>query len=1133
MQTQNPHFTMHHRHIACAAFLLLFTLYSSLFLHAQQVLHPTNLAATGTAQPPAPPIPIVTTTATTAPADDEVVELSPFLVTSRRDDSYTTLDTTSGSRIRTDLRDTAASISPFSAQFLQDIGASTLEDILAYGANIETDLGDNDPGFENSAAVNSALGNVNAFRIRGMSMTTAVDFVESSIPQNFYNIDRAEISSGPNSILFGTGQPGGMVTLTSKRANPQRNILKITNEFGTWNNTGDAWNYYQATIDYNLVLIPKTFAFRVMGLYQDGGNNSWRKWQANRDKRLNPAITFKPWKNTTISATYETGQRREPVAYQLNASDNLLAWLLNSNDPANPRPIQNIFNGPNGAGTPFYGITGKINNSADLNTSPYIVLVDNNDTLYDARMTLTTRGYLQTSNAAGTTYGQGEVRLPFKYSPIAYSVAGPAAVRNNKFDRYQFVIDQAAGPVNLQLGYYHNKVSAIAYGPTTWDIGLEGDPNAYISTYDWIPNGASAVKNPYVNQLYMEDFWGRRTGSSSNDVLRLSAEYTLNLKNWGRHRIIANLEHSYQENLNANYQEIIVDQQGRAIVNPDTPVGKNPTLNPAEYPNTTNPSNIPKNYGNSLWRRHYVTEGDFSTYYDSSWNTPMPPFTLNGRTFHSQYAFDDSDYPYHTRRQNDSLTLALQSYWLKDRLVTILGGRVDKVTLKREDYSDYIDNTTDPRLYGNGGQMAWHEHYFDGKWTKAPMKTPFTYNAGIVYHLADALSLYANTSSNRAAPDYAVLNTLPTTAPTDKTPWNALPTGAEPPQRVGRTLEAGIMYIVPGSKNLSLRLTYFDTASLHETVGRNSNDIKNSANNLMAIYTAFHQISPQLPSASQMTDAQFDAIYGNSTAASYYPYTIGLQDSYSKGFEAEITSQPLKNLTLRLTMSYTTRENQNMFSDVCDFYNANIPVWMRIANPALNGGRSYTIVDATGNESDLYRDILIPLIYGAGGIRDNLNNLAYKQSGVGGSRPLKFNLTARYNIPNNLLKGLAIGGGVRYLDQVRMAPAKSVQSNVSPVTPEDDPMSLLFDPNIYSGVKGMDKGSSLLFYDAFVSYKRKILNGRTNLTIQLNVKNLFNNYVVTTGQRAATSLDTGEVAFLRRLYVNAPRTIRLSATFDF
>jgi len=1029
------------------------------------------------------------------------------------------MNTASGSRIKTDLRDTAASISPFTDQFLADIGASTIDDALTYGANIEADYGDTDQGFENAASVNTAMGNTNAYRIRGMGMSTAVDFVESSLPQDLYNIDRAEISSGPNSILFGTGSPGGMVTLTSKRANLNRNTFKVTNEFGVWNNIGSSWGYYRANMDYNVLLMPKKMAFRVTGLYQDGAANSWRKWQAIRDRRINPTITFRPWKNTTINLLYETGRRKEPVVYALNASDQLLGWLKAGTVTHGAWPdryILDSFNPPaaNRPGTDVIGQLGANNN--------YFVLIDNDATMYN---------FLQAFQSRAGTASQTEMRLDPNLSSPFYSTSGPNAIRNQRFDRYQLVIDQRLGGLNLQLGYYHNKNNATARGPTTWDIALRGDPNGYINTIEGLAAGASSIKNPYANRLYMEDFWGYRVGMARNDVIRLQAEYTLNLKRWGRHRIIGNLEHSSQENLKANYQEIIVDEKGYAIRTPDTPVGKNRVSTP-DFTSATPPAN----YGNSLIRRHYVDEGNFNTYYDSTWSTPMPSFNMNGHTYHSQYAFDNSDNPAHTKRQIDSITAAIQSYWFQDRLVTILGGRLDKVSLKREDFggqapntgSDFggiLDNPADPRLYANGGNMAWHEHYFNGHWANAPLKTPFTYNAGIVWHTPlTGFSLYANTSSNRAAPSDSAYYTLPSgPGPTDKTPWSALPDKSQPPQQVGTTMEAGIMYSIPGSKNIYLRLTYFNTRSLHEPIGQNNTDIKDSAASLLRIYNAFNN-----PGVALMSDADLARV-------PIPPYGIGLRDSTSSGFEAELTAKPTKNITLRLTASYTNRSNENMFSDIVAFYDKNIPIWMRMANPNdnINGGIDYQMTDNNGNPTGSLYKYIFDQLYGPSGVRADLNTQAQRMSVSSGWRPWKFNGTIRYNMPGNsgLLKGLSLGGGVRYSDQVRMARFNAATNGLSPIKPEDNPMSLEFDPSVYNGSKGSDRGRSLTYFDAFVSYKRKLFQGRTTMTLQVNVKNVFSKDVITVGQYVTDAATGQPVA--RRLYINQPRTIRVTATFDF
>lgn len=64
--------------------------------------------------------------------DGEVVELSPFLVEAGEDSGYTATETLAGTRIRTNLSDVAASINVVTQQFLQDIAATNVEDVLAY-----------------------------------------------------------------------------------------------------------------------------------------------------------------------------------------------------------------------------------------------------------------------------------------------------------------------------------------------------------------------------------------------------------------------------------------------------------------------------------------------------------------------------------------------------------------------------------------------------------------------------------------------------------------------------------------------------------------------------------------------------------------------------------------------------------------------------------------------------------------------------------------------------------------------------------------------------------------------------------------------------------------------------------------
>ncbi|HEY9153512.1 MAG TPA: TonB-dependent receptor plug domain-containing protein, partial [Opitutaceae bacterium] len=80
-----------------------------------------------------------TAVTTPPPTDkDESVVLSPFVVSASEDaGSYSATSTLAGTRVRTDLRDTASAISVVTQQFLQDTGATNAADLLVYTPSTE------------------------------------------------------------------------------------------------------------------------------------------------------------------------------------------------------------------------------------------------------------------------------------------------------------------------------------------------------------------------------------------------------------------------------------------------------------------------------------------------------------------------------------------------------------------------------------------------------------------------------------------------------------------------------------------------------------------------------------------------------------------------------------------------------------------------------------------------------------------------------------------------------------------------------------------------------------------------------------------------------------------------------------
>jgi len=1182
MQTQNPHFTMHHRHIACAAFLLLFTLYSSLFLHAQQVTPtPTDTVTTGTTSP-------ITTTGTTATADDEVVQLSPFTVTGSRDVGYESLDTASGSRVRTALRDTPASVTPFTEEFLNDIGATTVDDLITYAPNMELGI-DDDTGNMNNAAEGYAGNSNNAIRIRGIAATTTVDYAAYNAPSDRYNMGRVEISSGPNAILYGIGSQGGIVNYGRKQADAQRNKLELTTAFGTWTSPAVTGIPYRRFIfDYNVVLKPRVVGFRLLGLWQDGANNSWRYWQTGKDRRLSPLVYIKPFKNTTINIAYEQGRYRNATSNANNPADQITGWL-NNPDPATGKPyiiaapgtgqsIRNAITNIAGNGIDEFtymnngGAPGQVFNlrQAYQSTFPW----NNGDT-----------DYPDNPNAppAGAT-NNNQIRLPANMASPYYSTVGPGGTRDQKFNNWDISIQQTIGHFNFDLSWIHSKTDNVAYTENANDVPLRGDPNAYIEPATWTnpatagPPDGYAIPNPNAGEWYMEAMWFRNTFYAKNDTVHLITNYDFDLGKWGRHRLVNIIEHSEDETRTTQKFEILADQYNVAITD------------------QINPDNNP----NQLYRRNYVTQGDFRTYYAGDPSEPVTGLVVGDRVFHSTYATRKSNSS-HIKQKDNSAMLLLQSFWFNNRLTTLVGGRVDRATITQEQLSP-VTNPNDPRI--RNGSHVWNENDFNGVWTANQYFTARTLSTGAVWHITDRLSALVNYSNNRGLP-YTDGRTV-------------LPSGDIPPLTKGSTIDYGILFSSPDGK-WTIRAVHFDTRQDNNAsitaFGSVNNDIGATigSTNLFNIYDALTFLAPtgQMGTPAYWTGGQFPAgtgfdangnPLGPMTLAQYAvkPPTLGYPNgspplfnsaqvgTHSQGYEVTLTANPTKNLTLSFNFSYTQREKENIAADITSYFNKNIPLWLKMADPNRNGGYdangpqygpdgiplgtpAYTVVmPVTDNilvptpagtlvhltsTPSLYDYILTQLystanviggnLTGTGGnlagngssVRTGVDNMYFNNTGSSGSRPYKFNLTARYRFPDGKLKGFTLGGSFRYQSFAYQPSPDAVDKQAAtlpdlPLTADSPiPNNFGLDQSIYNDTKQMIRGhNSTIFWDVFAGYRCKLFGGRTTMKLQLNIKNIFNNYIVTVGR---TGIAPDGTVFPRRYYINTPRTFRLTATFDF
>jgi hypothetical protein len=266
-----------------------------------------------------------TTTAAAAPSDqEEPTVLSPFVVDAAEDKgSYKANSTLAGTRVRTDLKDVASAITVVTAQFLQDTGAKNAEDLLVYTPSTEVS------GIRGnfSGAAGAAVAQENTVsattRVRGLdSADNTRDYFLSDIPWDAFNVGRVDLQRGPNSILFGTGSPAGIINVSTNGAS-FTNSYNVTNRFDEYGSLRDS-----ATI--NQEIIPGVLAIRLAALQDNekyeqafAFNNTTRYYGAFR---FDPKLFGKD-SHTSIRGNYEYGNQTSDNPRSLPPTDEITPWF--------------------------------------------------------------------------------------------------------------------------------------------------------------------------------------------------------------------------------------------------------------------------------------------------------------------------------------------------------------------------------------------------------------------------------------------------------------------------------------------------------------------------------------------------------------------------------------------------------------------------------------------------------------------------------------------------------------------------------------------------------------------------------------------------------------------------------------
>ncbi|MDQ8183498.1 TonB-dependent receptor plug domain-containing protein [Pelagicoccus sp. SDUM812005] len=246
-------------------------------------------------------------------SEEEIYELSPFTVDGSEDQGYYSSQTMAGGRLATELSDVATSVQVITEEFIQDIGAISMDEILQYTTGTEAvgsmsdylayDQTTTGGDIDTSEARQNPQ---SAVRIRGFAAPTrTTNYFESAGGFSSYVSNRVDINRGANSFLFGLGSPGGIINSSLQQANLKKESINLNHRFSTEDFEDNFSQSYSANM--NKILIEDKLAVRFA--LQETESEYMQKPAWSDSSRRYVAVKFKPFKerNININGHYEIG----------------------------------------------------------------------------------------------------------------------------------------------------------------------------------------------------------------------------------------------------------------------------------------------------------------------------------------------------------------------------------------------------------------------------------------------------------------------------------------------------------------------------------------------------------------------------------------------------------------------------------------------------------------------------------------------------------------------------------------------------------------------------------------------------------------------------------------------------------
>lgn len=646
-----------------------------------------------------------------------------------------------------------------------------------------------------------------------------------------------------------------------------------------------------------------------------------------------------------------------------------------------------------------------------------------------------------------------------------------------------------------------------------------------------LPDGSA---NPYYGLPFVSDGPGPDTffQAETDDNFRAMLAYELDFTkhdNWvqwlGHHRFLA------------LWSDQIVDGRIERWRNSISGGDTDAQLRYFPNPLLNNGWNLWNNPGQSIQRYFYLASpGDPQArvshssgfYGNKGWETP---YNSSVRVYNwgtgqfqqdqitEQILFADNG-SFRTYREVESLNLATQNYLFNERIVTTFGWRHDDYKARRTGTGVILDDNgatlapslTPQQIYDPVTGLVANPNFIMNRWLRwdrldgntttvglavRPFKdiSAIERRAGEGSFLADfvrSLTLYYNRSSNFNPPQIAQTDYFykPLPKPSGKGKDIGLGWSMFNNKLVGRVSwfkTENSNERTSAAATLLTRLAYGDTSLMQrwaEAVVR-----------LRANPNAYNTRNWNTDAVNPLSEAQIQQVWSMlQLPVNYYANAgsvAGTQQSEAKGYELQLTYNPLPNWTMKVTGS----KQETVFNNIAPQYDD----WLAVRLPVWTAATASDIPDFTDADGIQYHlsnfwqgygysgDVRINSAAGNTTSQNYFNNtvasqigLAKAQEGAVAADQRKYHLSflTNYAFTKGRLKGWSLGGSERWESKAVIGyfgkvgdPTQPTNINIADVT-----RPVYDDGNYYT--------------DLWIAYRRKVFGDKIGLKVQLNVNNV-------------------------------------------